>query len=296
MNYKLFKESLLAELSGHFPPETTIEIQTFQKNNQVSLDGLVILESGFNIAPTIYLAKYYQKIVAGIPFSEVLKDILHAYYEYRPQEQIDVSFFGDFEQLKEQIACKLISYEKNRDFLSKIPYIPYLDLAIVFYCLITVSETETASILIHNSHLKLWGITEKDLYSFALKNTPRLLPFVLRSMDDFLPPELSHHLLCDSDPDSLVQMYVLSNERGLNGAISLIYPDILSTFAQKIGNDFYIIPSSIHEVLLLPTHKSLYPSELNAMIQEVNHTQLSEEEILSDHVYYYSMSQNVLTF
>lgn len=294
MTYETFKETLLAELSGHFPPDTTIKIHSIPRNNCVSVDGLTILESGFYIAPTIYIQEYYTQLQKGTPFLTVFKKILDVYYQYRPMENIDPDFFKDFNNLKHRIVYKLVHYEENREMLKQIPHIPFLDLAIVFCCLITASSSGTATILIQNSQLKLWNITKQQLYLLAKENTPLLLlpqfEKLSNLLSDLMPP-------CCDNPGNLLEdpifpLYVLTNKQRFFGAACLLYEDLLASLSRRLDSDFYIIPSSIHEVLLIPASSHMKKEDFNQMIKEVNETQLEPEEILSDHVYYYSREKN----
>ena len=132
MTYEIFKETLMTELRGYFPPDTAISICAIPRNNQRSVDGLTILESGYNIAPTIYIQEYYKKLQEGSSLSAIFTKILEAYYQYRPMENIDTSFFQDFAHVRKRIVFKLIHYERNKALLETIPHIPFLDLAMVF--------------------------------------------------------------------------------------------------------------------------------------------------------------------
>ncbi len=290
MTYELFKAMVLAELKGHFPPDASITLQSIPKNNCASQDGLTILEEGYHIAPTIYLESFYQQMMTeDLSFSAAFHQILETYQTYRPSENIDIAYFRDFTQLRSRIAFKLIHAQRNQALLEQIPHIPYLDLAIVFYFLLPSLPSKNATILIQNSHLKLWQIKSEELYLLAKKNTPRLLPLRCEKLSHllaaFLAPEIEKEQLSAPLP-----MYVLTNTQRLYGAACLLYEELPACLSQT-QSDYYIIPSSIHEVLLVPAAKDMTPEAFNQMIREVNKTQLLPEELLSDHVYYYDASQ-----
>lgn len=130
------------------------------------------------------------------------------------------------------------------------------------------------------------------LYQQAILNTPRLLPPKLLDMNTLLR-EFASGIL-DTAPSAPSPLYVLTNSQKLYGASSILYSRILENFALTKKSDFYILPSSIHEVLLLPADSQTSPVELNKMVQDVNQTQLSREDILSDHVYYYSLQEQAI--
>ena len=87
----------------------------------------------------------------------------------------------------------------------------------------------------------------------------------------------------------------MTNRQEVNGASVLLYDDVLQTFALKKKTDFYILPSSVHEVLLIPADNQISMSTLSSMVRDVNSSQLAREEILSDHVYYYSLETDQIT-
>lgn len=290
MKYETFKHLVVEQLQSYFKESIKITIEQIKKNNGLCLDGLIILEKDMNIAPTIYLNYYFEKYESGSSFSEVFEELLSDYEENRPLRSINVSFFTEFDRAKTQIVFKLVNYNKNKDMLTDIPYFHYLDLAIVFYCLVHDDLIGNASILIQNRHIQRWAINEKQLLELAIENTPRLLKYEIRSMQSILSSET------DMDVTDLHPMYVLTNTCRLNGACCILYKNLLQNFADSIKSDFYILPSSIHEVILLPSNDKSSIHEISRMVQDVNQKQVSPEELLSDHAYYYSREEGCVSF
>lgn len=296
MTYQEFKKNTIHAISKSLGPGFKITLQDIIKNNDTHLDGLTILAEHSNISPTIYLNYYYDQYLAGKSLSSIYEDILTSYHKNAPKENIDISFFTNFDKVKDRIIFKLVNYERNRELLSKVPHIPYLDLAIVFNCLVDSSSDGYATILIYYHHLSYWNISPDELFALAMKNTPKLLDYHLQNMADVLTDLLDEETFDFSEEDfEPFPMYVLSNKCKLNGSGCILYEDLLSDISEKLESDFYILPSSVHEVLLIPTkHASSY-SELSSMVRDVNATQLTREEVLSDHVYYYSRSTGRIT-
>jgi hypothetical protein len=298
MKYDTFKKVILERLEYDIPDPKKISIQTIYKNNGLQLDGLVIMEDNCNISPTLYLNYYFDSYQNGTEFSKIYDMILENYRHNRPTKSIDVRFFTQFENTKSKIAIKLINYEKNKTLLQDVPHIRFLDLAIVFYCLITMDEeVGNATILIHNSHLAYWNVTLEELFAIAKENTRKLLPEKISDMNDMLQ-ELSKRQLISAPmlaDEERYPMFVLTNERNLHGAACILYDDLLKQYAAQADTDFYILPSSIHEVILIPTTEDTCQEELSEMVMEVNASQLLEEEVLSDHAYYYSRKTNEIT-
>lgn len=290
MTYQQFKENILQTLQREFGSDVKVIIQNITKNNSTQLDGLTVLSPQYNISPTIYLDFYYKKYQNGTSISDICQEILNTYHENQPKTNIDISFFTSYDKVKSKIIFKLINYEKNKQLLTQIPHYRFLDLAIVFNCLLDSSPMGNATILIYNHHLDFWNITSDDLYALAVCNTPKLMVYDLRNMTDILKELLSGTEFppCNIPDQSDFPMYVLSNKYRLNGSVCILYHDLLKDFAKRVNSDLYILPSSIHEVLIIPASKADSCQEYTDMVREVNATQLSREEILSDHVYYFS--------
>lgn len=297
MNYQEFKHQILSDLKNELGSDVKVTIQDIIKNNDTHLDGLTILSPQHNLSPTIYLNYYYQQYEHGRSLSAIVTDIFNTYRNNCPTGHIDITFFTDYDKVKSHIIMKLVNYDRNRELLSQIPHYRFLDLAIVFNCLLESGPTGTATILIHNHHLPYWNITRDDLYALAVQNTPKLMHYDLRNMTAVLRELFSEEPDFPSDTfsDSICPMYVLSNRQKLNGSVCILYDNLLRDFANRLGCDFYILPSSVHEVLLVPANGHTSCQELSVMVRDVNSSQLSREEILSDHVYYYSRESNEIT-
>jgi len=296
MTYQEFKTNILHTISTRLGSDYRVTLQDIIKNNDTHLDGLTILSAGSNISPTIYLNYYYDQYLSGKSLSTIYDDILLSYHRNVPKENIDISFFTDFAKVKNHIIFKLVNYDRNKELLSKVPHVRYLDLAVVFNCFINSTEDGYATILIHHQHLSYWNISTEDLYALAIKNTPHLLHYQLQNMTDVIIDlfcdeqiELSKELL------PVFPMYVLSNTTKLNGSGCILYEDLLSEIAQHLDSDFYILPSSIHEVLLIPVASAASYEDLSSMVHEINATQLAREEVLSDRVYFYSRHSGKVT-
>ncbi len=300
MTYEAFKKKLVQQLEGQFPAGTCISIRQFPHNNHVVLDGLTVLEPGSNISPTIYLNHYFTKYQEGLAFPEIETQILGYYYSHRTLRQVDTSFFTRFEQVSPRIAYKLIHYGKNKELLEEVPYIPYLDLALVFYCLLQETPYGNASILVRQEHLEYWKVSKEELFAVAQRNTPKLLPACCESLADLILPVLKElpEGLDGLDKEFLesesVPMYVLTNRWRLDGACCMLYPGVLAQTAERLGGSLYLLPSSIHEVIVIPVSAAGDPKELTGIVREINLTEVLPEEVLSDQVYCYDRESGQL--
>ena len=263
-----------------------VVVQKINKNNGLVLDGLTIMTEEVNIAPTIYLNGYYEDYLSNGAVA-VAKRILAIYEANKPKESVDISFFMDREKVSPRIKMKLINYEKNKELLEQVPHIRFLDLAIVFMVVIGSNcDNDFASILIHNHHLNLWNMDAEDLYNLAMENTAddfEIIP--MRSVIEAIMDEESAGIIMDS---AEIKMSILTNHSRLQGAVGIIHKEILNQYMKdKHVEKVLILPSSIHETILIPCDTLPDMECVKDMVKEVNATQVQPEEILSDNVYVY---------
>lgn len=291
MMYELFIKEVKEAVESKVGTGFDVTVNKVTKNNDLVLDGLVIKAADTNIAPTIYLNSYFDKFTDGVMNLDAVVDSIIDTYSRHNSVTFDVSTFTDFDAVKNRICYKLVNTASNKKLLEDVPHRELFDLSIVYYVVVSVEANVTGSIIIHNNHIKLWDITENDLYEFASDNTKRLLPAGIKSMFDTLSEMINMEDLPDTDD----LMYVLTNREKLQGASTILYPDVLSTFADRKNANLWLLPSSIHEWIIVCDDGNMNRETLSEMIQEVNSTQLAVDEILSDHPYYYNRTTKVLS-
>ena len=298
MSYNQFLEEVRAAVQERLGSDYEIRIQKITKNNGIVLDGLIIGKARKNIAPTIYLNSYYMHFTHGMPLQEILEDIISAYKENKDVILGDVRELLDFGNLRDKVAFKLIQTEKNQELLKDVPYFEFLDLAVVFYLILDEHRGGQMAALIHNSHMEPWGVEKEELYQLAMKNTPVLLPPIIKTMKEIMHEIMKEHLedlymaelfnnFLEADQEK-ASLYVLSNKKQINGAVSILYDDCLKRFAGEQNADIIILPSSVHEVILIPDNGDLDYGELQNMVNQINESEVSEEDVLSDRIYRYS--------
>lgn len=297
MEYKEFVEYIKMN-AGYIAGEGgNITINHVIKNNGCEMDGLVIMEKGKDIAPTIYLDSFYELYTNGENIKNIIRQIEVIYEQNKNNVTFDVNILKHFDTIKDKIVYKVVNYRSNEKLLEQVPHKRILDLAVVFYCLLDNEYGRGATALIYNNNLKNWNVTIDDVYKAALKNTPDLLHSKISSMAalfekcgvnvDGEEVDLKDYVPSD--------MYVLTNESKLNGAACILYENVLYDFAQKLGADLYILPSSVHEVILLPKLSMFEKDELVNMVKEVNTEGVAADEVLSDHVYEYNRTERLIT-
>ena len=297
MEYKEFVEYIKMN-AGYIAGEGgNITINHVIKNNGWGVGGGVFFEKGEDKAATIYLDSFYELYTNGENIKSIIRQIEVIYEQNKNNVTFDVNILKHFDTIKDKIVYKVVNYRSNEKLLEQVPHKRILDLAVVFYCLLDNEYGRSATALIYNNNLKNWNVTIDDVYKAALKNTPDLLHSKISSMAalfekcgvnvDGEEVDLKDYVPSD--------MYVLTNESKLNGAACILYENVLYDFAQKLGADLYILPSSVHEVILLPKLSMFEKDELVNMVKEVNTEGVAADEVLSDHVYEYNRTERLIT-
>ena len=267
MNYTEFMNAMLCEIRGQVDAQVRTELYTVIKNNGTRRTGILFKQEDSNLAPTIYLEEFYQKYLKGQQVPDLADSICSIYQEIRVKKTCDCQNLFDFENVKEHIVYKLIRRDANEELLKQIPYEPFLDLAVVYYIQIDNTRFGSAAIQIRNEHLRYWRVEKEEIRRLAGKNTPRIYPVQIQQIVRF--------------------MYVATNEQCSLGAAVMRYPDFREKVRGMIGEGFYILPSSIHEVILVPESFGMEPERMQEMVKEINQTGVAPEEVLSDSVYYF---------
>ncbi len=270
-----------------------VKVQQILKNNSTQLTGLVIKYKGDSVAPTIYLEQFFEDFNTGnSDIVSVAERIISVYEHSAGKVDFDVAAITDFSFCKEKICFKLVNAKRNKKLLEEAPNVLMLDLAVIFYIFLGNEGFGTASITIKNNMAELWDITSEELFDIAKKNTQRLFPATVRPMSSVLFGIMNG----SSDHDNefydmnapmkgLDTIYVCSNNSDFWGAGTVLYDDVLKGIADTSeSDDIYIIPSSVHETLLIPNNE-MNVSFLRQMVSEVNSTAVAPEEVLSDNVY-----------
>ncbi len=283
MNYKVFQKNVLEEVERR--TGETVRLHENTKNNGVLRMGISISDK--EVLPVLYLEEFfYEYQQKNSSIETIAKEIIRVY-----KENADVHFNGKnfLESVgkEENVICKLIHTESNIELLGKVPHHTFLDLSVIYYLDAGEfkDESERMTTLITDDILKMLPLREEKLYELALKNMEKLFEYKFYNM-----MELFEEMLIQPYKEECF-MYVLTNKEKFWGATAILKTEILEDIGKKLKQNFYIIPSSINEVLIIPSYADISRNEMNAMIQEVNETQVSKEERLSDHAYYYSIEE-----
>lgn len=305
-----FNGTIVIAMEALYSEEYCINVNKIVKNNDTVLYGLCIVEVGTSITPTIYLNKYFHEYKDGRTMDSILREITHIYEQNKkPKMQVNVTDMTDFNKVKNHIVLKLVNRERNNDFLKDIPSVSFCDLAVIFSIMVSEDAEGTASITVKNNLIDYWKVDVDTLYKIAKENTERLLPAKIQSMNEIMMEmfrsDMGSDVFSDADFNTFFEertgdnseptMYVARNSNGINGATVMLYDGLIREFAKKIGKDLFIIPSSIHEIIMVPDNGSMDADDIRSMVVDVNSSQVAPEEVLSDSVYLYSRDNDSIT-
>lgn len=268
----LWEQEILDEMRKRFP-NADVTIRTVQKI-EGDLRGITIREKNSNIAPTMYLDDY--KYSGTI--TEICDRLEKIYKNSRVAGNVDLDWFSNFDIVKTKLRIKLVNYEKNKEYLADKPFVKVLDLAAMFYIEVKNEQIENGSVTVLNNHMEYWKTSVDVIYANACMNEHAVIKDIVDIMYEMSGVKM---------PEALRgKQLVVSNEERIFGAGTFIAE--LERLKRLYGK-FYVLPSSIHEVIAIPENKCPFSKEqLDEQVREVNKTEVAENEILSDHAYYFN--------
>ncbi|WP_155831450.1 DUF5688 family protein [Butyrivibrio sp. LC3010] len=284
-----FKNEVVKNIVSYLPAEyegAVVELKEVVKNNDQRLTGIVVKKEDSNIAPNIYLEGFFRDHENGKAFEDVMRDIAALRVEHEISN-IDVSYITDYEACRGKVVPRLVNADMNEELLSERPHRIIEDLAVIY----ALDMNEGMSIPISEQMMGAWGMDEEKLHTDAIENLPRILPAKLSSIGEVLrammPLDEFSEMRAEMFPVDDT-FYVLSNKRNVYGAAALLDKNMMNEIIEKLGEGFFILPSSVHEVLIIPDKNCIQVKDLKNMVREVNATTVSEEDKLSDSIYRYS--------
>ena len=306
MDYGVFKELLKEKLPEYLPDgleEIRMEFGRAKKVNG-NYDNLIVLPTDrCPVSPAFNLEQKYEEYRAGAELEGMLREMagtgLCAYENPARLPEIISK-----EMLKDNVVMNLVNTEQNKEFLRDIPHREFQDLSVVFRWIIGKDEAGMESIVVTDDIAECLSMTADELFQAAVRNTKEYFPpkvtdiseMMLRLVwPDELTPEKAEMLgfLLEGMP-AKEKMWLISNRERHNGAVSMLYEDILHELAEKMGTDLYILPSSVHEVMAISVDMG-EPEELSEWVQEINMSELNLEDRLSNNVYFYDKNLRTIS-
>lgn len=286
-----------------------VEIREVEKNNGVLLTGIAIRRKGSPIAHTIYINQLFEEYRDGRDVQEIAGEIEKVYQlERKPDLQdFHVEDLVDFEKIRNKISLKLVNAGKNKNRLKSMPHRMFLDLAVVYEACVVNLTGAVGTVVVTNDMMKSWGVKEELLYELALHNTLNRDRGMVKPLESLMQEwvggdvktDEKNHTYKDFDISIAEEiqetaLYVATNQSKTNGASIMLFPNFLDTVGMLLG-DYFVLPSSIHEILLLPTDGAMESSELLKIVHEVNASVVAAEEVLSENVYRYDVAKKALS-
>lgn len=298
MTYETFKKELLGALHRQMGEEVDIHVESIPKNNGIFREGLVIRTTGSRMAPALFLQDIYEKLEDdAVDYEKLASGLLRVGIREKGQLEEKIDSFQDFYRARDHIFVQVINAGWNRERLKKLPHERLLDLAVICSYRIDGGSLGNAMVVIDYSQTESWGITPRQLLALGKANTARKYPVSLISISDMLRMVAKEEELAGSPELSGEEtpMFILTNTEKYFGAYSLFYPNVQQHVADVLNSSYYVLPSSIHETILVPDSGQFTPSELQKMVKSVNQTQVDPMETLSDSVYYYDQKKKTLS-
>ena len=305
MTFDDFKQMVEDNIKDYLPEEyadAKVSINEVIKNNDTHLTGVTIRDEGTSIAPTLYLEQYYEDVNSGNKTMDQALTMMAAVYDDANKNGLDmdtkelVNNLTDYDQTKDKIIPRVVNRESNEERLKTIPHTDMGDLTVTYHVDLGNASDGQMSVQVSNEMMNKYDVSVEDLHEQACANMKEISPATFKTMAETLAEimipgfeemsaEEREEAIGNFDmPDP--GMYVLSNDSKSFGAAAVLDPEVMDKIRNDVG-DFYILPSSVHEVLIVPKREDMHLSDLEAMVQEVNATQVAPNEVLSDHVYEY---------
>lgn len=279
MNFEEFKKCLLKEIAK-LNPEIVMQAKLNRKEEMIYCNA----KSGRIAIPLHFFYQIYEK---DRNFERIIK-IMEA--DIGSISQLQVLPLQDWEYVKKNIIFCLCNTKKNEEFLKDTPHREWLDLSIIYRCIVAEQENNVYSYILKEEMVEKLGITEEELFIEAVVNTKRKYPVIIQNLADIMKQNYGISIFNKN-------MYFISNSKQINGAASMLYTTQLLELANKVQDDLYLLLSSIHEILAVPISSGLSKRDLLNMVKSVNGcpTAVPQKDCLSDSVYYFSKENEVLS-
>lgn len=269
MTYSEFKTRMTEDVKKYMDgnhPGYEVSLENVAKVNRDFVEMIAISNKDTHEGPEIDVKELWDDAKRrGMSYEEMSREVMKR-LDLTLKEVPEV-VLDDLIDFKSRVILTLINTEKNQNMLSYVPHREYYEFSIVYRIIVHEDEEATTSGIVTNEMLEKAGYTEEELYKFAYENTRK-----------------------DVNISKMFGMYVLTTKRGMYGAASILFPEMIKEIADHYGCDLYLIPSSTCEWMAVPVRTisgSGGAAEVNEMIREANSVAVEEEEILGERCYYY---------
>ena len=293
LSFDQFKTRITHEILNFLPEDfqsAEVKISTMQKLGD-SYTALTLPRKNIDASPAINLERYYDKYLFGREIEELLTEMADVFQTAKMDMSLD--WIKDYAKVKDKLFIRVSNAERNMELLEHVPHKRVEDLAITCHVFLENTNESLCSTIVNNDLLNAFGISKTQLFQDAVENGEKLMPITIQTMTELM--EKSG--ISQSDEflvKSKIPMYIISNSLSLNGAASMFYPGVMDEISERCNGDFYLIPSSIHEVLAVPATSDIDVEKLEQTIEFVNETQVYGPDQLGNHLYRYDSKESVL--
>ena len=294
MDYEQFKERIEEDLHQALADhgiDANFSQHHVEKLN-ASYDALSVTPEGSHIGVNANLSAMFEAIENGQDYNEVVSRASESIItDIENTPEINVEDLTNYDEMKSKLAMEVVSADRNAEMLENVPHEQMEDMAVV-YRLILGQDSEGRSVLVTNDLMEQFGVTHEQLHEDAIINAPEIRPSEIRGISVVMTEMMGPGMIPEIDPAD-EQTFVAGVSDNIYGAGVIAYPNFFEDAAEKLGGDFYVLPSSIHEVLLVRDNGEMTAKDLEAMVKEVNATQVAPEDQLTDHVYHYDSKEHI---
>lgn len=296
--WKMIRDEIGDYLPDNIRNNCTVECTEVMKNNDNVLKGITF-NRGDNVpCPTFYIEDAYAAYRAGESKEVILED-LAAGVEMAWEAPVPIAIFeAGYEEIKDKLTYQLVDVQHNQDRLKSCVHTKLNgDLALIYF--ISVEQPDGyMRALVTNDLVEIQGFDAEQLKQDAKVNMEKMYPPTL-----FSPPAMMMEMLMEGNPTNLLEekdvtlndtMYVLSNKGSVQGASAIMYEDIQEQLGNMIGGNYYVIPSSTQEVMIVPVNGGPDAREILSILNSANEQFVSKEEFLSNRLFMYDRGEKLL--
>lgn len=294
--YNVFINKIIIGVEEKLGKGYEVKTERILKNNSCEYQSLLICNVGSGneecrVSPAIRMDCWYDLYKEGFCMERIIDEILAAYDKGIKEAETIKGMCCDGENIASHIFFKVINASRNTEILNNSPHVLFEDLAVTFHYMCSNDGSMLQSFRVTEKIAKEWGMSADDLMGYAMKNAPVMFPEKFMNMESVVNDlcMVRGESECDDSSSKIeIPMYVLTNESGFNGASAILYSKNLEKLAERYNSNLYILPSSIHEVILLPQCEYDDIKGLRELVKEVNENHVELIERLSDNVYLYN--------
>ena len=288
MDYQQFLFTITAGLQSTYSADEKVTVQTIEQKHTAKIKTVSVYHKGKRATPWVYMAPFYRMYQHGYSMESIQKELKNVLDMVTENKTVEGEIFTKFECAAVCLGIRLIPYQKNQSFLALVPHRRILDFAVVYQLVFEGPDTMMGAAVVYQDHCRIWEVTEDILFQTAISSMIRRFPPALNSVEALIG-------ITDFAQESeFPHLFALTNNRAFFGASVILYPGVLRQASKKLGGAYYILPSSVHEVLLLAksngeeeAKEENVPMQLREIVEEVNLTDAVSTDFLSNHVYVY---------